>query len=176
MTTRHGVRRASFLLAAALLTAPFAELAAGLLPPAFADPPASPPNAPAAAPSWKAAVAGGRSQRGELYYARRFGVDQLQVRSTSSGSSLEFRYRVLDAQKAVLLTDKRAKPVLIDQKTGNRLTVPTMEKIGQLRQTATPEEGREYWMVFANPGKLVKPGQRVDVLIGAFHATSLTVE
>jgi hypothetical protein len=120
--------------------------------------------------------AGARSQRGEMYYARRYGVDQLQVRSTSSGSSLEFRYRVLDAQKAAVLTDKRAKPVLIDQKTGNRLTVPTMEKIGELRQTAAPEEGREYWMVFANPGKAVKPGQRVDVVIGAFHVSGLTVE
>jgi len=31
-------------------------------------------------------------------------------------------------------------------------------------------------MIFANPGKLVKPGQRVDVVIGAFRANSLTVE
>jgi hypothetical protein len=145
---------------------------------AFADPPAAPPNAPEPTPSWKAAYAGARSQRGQMYYARRFGVDELQVRSISSGSSLEFRYRVVDARKAALLTDKRAKPVLIDQKTGNRLTVPTMEKIGELRQTATaaPEEGREYWMIFANPGKQVKPGQRVDVVIGAFRAASLTVE
>jgi hypothetical protein len=167
--TVHRTVGLASLLAAALLVAPGSAKAT----PGSAE---ATPSSAEAVPSWKAAVAGGRSQRGEVYYARRFGVDQLQVRSTSSGSSLEFRYRVLDAQKAVLLTDKRAKPVLIDQKTGNRLTVPTMEKIGQLRQTATPEEGREYWMVFANPGKLVKPGQRVDVLIGAFHATSLTVE
>jgi hypothetical protein len=188
------------LLAAALLTG----LAAGLLVPAFAAAPAGsaeatpakaqpqnarpaapapPQNAKAAAPappavepSWKAAYAGARSQRGELYYARLYGVDQMQVRSVASGSSLEFRYRVLDAQRAALLTDKHAKPVLIDQKTGNRLTVPTMEKIGELRQTVTPEQGREYWMVFANPGKLVKPGQRVDVVVGAFHVSGLTVE
>jgi len=51
------------------------------------------------------------------YYARRYGVDQLQVRSISSGSSLEFRYRVLDAQKAGCSNDKSAKPYLVDQKT-----------------------------------------------------------
>lgn len=168
----HGARRASPLLAAALLTG----LTAGLLVPAFAAEPAPPTNALAPVPSWKAAYAGARSLRGEMYYARLYGVDQLQVRSIASGSSLEFRYRVLDAQKAALLSDKRAKPVLIDQQTGNRLTVPTMEKIGDLRQTAAPEEGREYWMVFANRGKLVKPGQRVDVVIGAFHVSGLTVE
>jgi hypothetical protein len=151
-------------------------LAAGLAVCAFAADQAPSPNAPAAVPSSKAAHAGARSQRGQMYYARRFGVDDLRVRSISSGSSLEFRYRVVDAQKATMLTDKRAKPYLIDQKTGNRLAVPTMEKIGELRQTAAPEAGREYWMIFSNPGKLVKPGERVDVVIGAFRASSLTVE
>ena len=169
----------TFRLAAGLLTALAAGLAAS---PTLADQPDSAkatPGAAAAAPA--AAVsrppyAGARSQRAEMYYARWFGVDQLQVRSISSGSSLEFRYRVLDPQKAAVLNDKRAKPYLIDQKTGNRLTVPTMEKIGLLRQVEEPEAGHEYWMVFANPGKLVKPGQRVDVVVGGFHASSLTVE
>jgi hypothetical protein len=116
------------------------------------------------------------SGRAEMYRARRFGVDHLRVRSVASGSSLEFRYRVLDPDKAQMLTDKRAKPLMIDQATGYRLEVPTMEKIGELRQTATPEQGREYWMVFANKGKLVKPGQRVDLMIGSFRAEGLTVE
>jgi hypothetical protein len=116
------------------------------------------------------------SDRAEMYRMRRFGVDHLRVRSISSGSSLEFRYRVVDPDKAQMLTDKRAKPFMVDQTTGNRLAVPTMEKIGELRQTATPELGREYWMVFSNPGKLVKPGQRVDVMIGPFRAEGLTVE
>jgi hypothetical protein len=51
-----------------------------------------------------------------------------------------------------------------------------MEQIGPLRQTVTPEQGREYWLLFANAGKVVKPGQRVDVSIGSFHARGLTVE
>ena len=117
-----------------------------------------------------------RSHRGEAYYAVLYGVDELQVRSVSSGASLEFRYRVLDSGKAAVLNDKRATPYLVDQKSGRRLAVPTMEKVGALRQVANPEPGREYWMIFANPGKLVKPGQRVDVVIGAFRASSLTVE
>jgi hypothetical protein len=128
------------------------------------------------APLVRPPYAGARSQRGERYYAHLYGVDQLRVRSTSSGESLEFRYRVVDPQKAAVLGDKRAKPVLVDQKTGARLTVPTMEKIGELRQTSALEAGREYWMIFANPGKLVKPGQRVDIVVGAFRISSLTVE
>jgi hypothetical protein len=131
-------------------------------------------TAPAAAATRAAPVS--RSQRAEMYYARRFGVDHLQVRSTASGASLQFRYRVLDAHKAQILNDKRATPYMIDMQTGNRLLVPTMEKIGALRQMAAPEVGREYWMVFSNPGKLVKPGQRVDIVVGPFRVEGLTVE
>jgi hypothetical protein len=153
-------------------------LAAGLVCSSFgarAGP--APQAAPSAAAVGQHAVhAAPRSRRGEAFYAVTYGVDQLQVRSVSSGESLEFRYRVLDAVKASVLNDKRATPYLIDQKSGARLTVPTVEKIGTLRQVADPEPGREYWMLFANAGKLVKPGQRVDIVIGAFRATSLTVE
>jgi len=65
---------------------------------------------------------------------------------------------------------------MIDERTGIKLLVPVMEQIGALRQTVTPEQGREYWLLFANAGKLVKPGQRVDVSIGSFHVRGLTVE
>jgi pyruvate/2-oxoglutarate dehydrogenase complex dihydrolipoamide acyltransferase (E2) component len=140
---------------------------------------AASPAAAVAAPAAKTAssrVGVPRSQAAAKWYARRYGVDHLQVRTTASGNSLEFRYRVLDLEKAKVLNDKRAVPSLIDVQTGNRLAVPTMEKIGALRQTSTPELGREYWMVFTNPGKMVKPGQRVDIVIGTFRVSGLIVE
>jgi hypothetical protein len=136
------------------------------------------PTAAAARPAKAVVFPDGvpRSQAADTWYARRYGVDHLQVRSTASGNSLEFRYHVLDVEKAKVLSDKRSVPALIDVRTGNRLAVPTMEKIGALRQTATPELGREYWMVFSNPGKMVKPGQRVDIAIGTFRVSGLIVE
>jgi hypothetical protein len=54
--------------------------------------------------------------------------------------------------------------------------IPEMENIGKLRQTTAPEEGKEYWMVFSNKGDVVKAGDRVDVVIGVFHADGLVVE
>ena len=117
-----------------------------------------------------------RSQFADRYYALRFGVDQLRVRYTDSGASVEFRYHVMDPDKATVLSDKHATPYMIDEKTGIKLLVPVAEQIGALRQTVPPERGREYWMLFANAGKVVKPGQRVDVSIGSFHARGLTVE
>jgi hypothetical protein len=117
-----------------------------------------------------------RSLRAERYYALRYGVDHLKVRSVSSGASLEFRYRVLDAGKAHILSEKRAAPAMIDWKTGAKLVVPTMEQIGALRQAIDQEPGREYWMVFSNPGRLVRPGDRVDVVVGSLRLEGLIVE
>lgn len=149
-------------------------LAAGLLACAIsaqADAPQTKSPKPSAAPRVIS-----RSQRGEMWYAARFGVDQMRVRYTASGASVEFRYRVVDPDKAAVLSDKHATPYMIDEKTGIKLLVPVMEQIGALRQTVAPEQGREYWLLFANAGKVVKPGQRVDVSIGSFHVRGLTVE
>jgi hypothetical protein len=36
------------------------------------------------------------------------------------------------------------------------LVVPSLEKLGQLRQSSTPEAGKSYWMAFSNKGRAVK--------------------
>jgi transcription elongation factor len=57
-----------------------------------------------------------------------------------------------------------------------KLVIPEMEKVGKLRQSSTPIAGRSYWMAFSNSGRRVRPGDRVDVQIGHFHAENLVVE
>lgn len=93
-----------------------------------------------------------------------------------SGEIIRFSYRVLDANKAARLNDKKAEPFLIDPKAGVKLVVPTLEKIGQLRQTATPEVGKSYWIGFSNKGRFVKRGDRVGVEIGSFRVDGLVVQ
>jgi hypothetical protein len=110
------------------------------------------------------------------YYKRKWGIDIIGVRLVSSGSMLRFTYRVLDADKARMLNDKRWNPYLVDGATGAKLGVPEMEMVGKLRQTASPEKGRIYWMVFGNPNRLVKAGNQVDVVIGSFRAEGMVVE
>ncbi len=114
--------------------------------------------------------------RHDTFFRRNWGVDIVGVRYVSSGMMLEFSYRVLDAKKAAALNDKQATPWLIDETTGMKFEVPQMEKVGQLRQTAPPQVGRIYWMVFGNTGRTVKPGSRVSVVIGNFRADGLVVE
>jgi hypothetical protein len=89
---------------------------------------------------------------------------------------IRFTWRVIDAPRAQLLNDKKAEPSLTDPKRGIGLVVPAVENIGQLRQTSTPETGRSYWIAFSNKGRLVKRGDRVNVVIGTFRADGLVVD
>jgi hypothetical protein len=103
-------------------------------------------------------------------------VDSLAVKWTESGEVIRFTYRVLDADKAKVLNDKKNQPVLIDPQAGVKLVVPSLEKVGQLRQSSTPEAGKSYWMAFSNKGRPVKRGDHVTVEIGTFKAHGLVVD
>src|SRR5438552_16509252 len=160
-----------------------APLVVGLLAGSVALAQTPAPQAPAArAPSAPAPQARSRYQpdrfagRAGSYYRLVWGVDSLRVKSVESGEVLRFTYRVLDPSKAKALNDKKNEPVLIDPQAGVKLVVPAMENVGQLRQSAPPEGGKSYWMVFSNKGRLVKRGDHVNVVIGAFHADGLVVD
>lgn len=111
-----------------------------------------------------------------MRYGLVWGVDSLSVKWTESGEIIRFAYRVLDANKAKALNDKKLQPTLIDPQAGVSLVVPALEKVGMLRQTGTPEAGRIYWMAFSNKGRRVRRGDRVNVVIGNFHAEGLVVD
>jgi hypothetical protein len=114
--------------------------------------------------------------RARSYYRLIWGVDSLAVRWAESGEVIKFTYRVLDAERAQVLNDKRAEPSLIDPQAGVSLVVPSLENVGQLRQSVPPENGKSYWMVFSNKGRLVKRGDHVNIVIGSFHANGLIVD
>lgn len=117
-----------------------------------------------------------RTRRSQYYSEVVWGVDSISTKSVESGAMIRFTYRVLDPQKAKPLSDKRLKPYLVDERAHVKLVVPSMEKVGQLRQSAAPEQGRSYWMLFSNKGGFVKRGDRVSVVIGKFHADELVVQ
>jgi hypothetical protein len=114
--------------------------------------------------------------RTSLYFKRNWGIDVVGVHPVSSGQMLAFRYRVLDEDKAKPLFEKTLRPYLIDEATGTRLAVPAMENVGDLRQDFSPKPERTYFMIFGNPGKLVKAGSRVSIVIGNFRLDGLMVD
>jgi hypothetical protein len=114
--------------------------------------------------------------RAGMYYKTVWGVDSLSVKLTESGQIVRFAWRVLDPARAQPLSNKEAVPSLIDPQAGVSLVVPTLENIGMMRQASAPEVGKSYWMAFSNKGRIVKKGDRVNVVIGQFRAEGLAVD
>lgn len=117
------------------------------------------------------------SHREAAYFESVWGIGDLSLKTVESGVIIRFSYHVLDPVKAKPLFDKKLDPVLESPEKGLRLVIPSMEKVGQLRQAPQNiEAGKSYWMAFSNSGRLLKPGDRVDIVIGSFNARGLQVE
>ena len=114
-----------------------------------------------------------KEQKQEL--SEKWGIELVALRSTAAGHMVDFRYRVLDAEKAAPLFKRQTKPYLIHQSSGKALGVPNTAKIGSLRNSNMPQNGRIYWMFFGNHNRVVQKGDLVTVAIGDFRATDLVV-
>ena len=115
-----------------------------------------------------------KQQKQEL--SEKWGIELIAMRSTAYGHMIDFRYRVLDAEKAAPLFVRRTKPYLIHQESGKALAVPNTAKLGSLRNSNIPQQGRTYWMFFGNSHGLIQAGDKVTVAIGDFRATDIEVE
>ena len=177
----HGAGRIALRAAAGALaaSAALAQTSPGPSAPSSGPPPAKAAPAPAAGnasgapnPYMPNRFAG----RAGVFYKSVWGIDSLSVKWAESGELIRFSWRVVDPQKAMVLNDKKIEPSLIDPQAGVSLTVPVMEKVGQLRQSQPPEAGRSYWMAFSNKGRIVRRGDRVEVVVGPFRAENLVVD
>ncbi len=166
----HGIRKTKLLMLLAGVLA-----SSDLVMPVGAQSPA-PTGQPGATTAAKHYQPNRFPRRAAKYYELVWGVDSLAVKWTESGEVIRFTYRVLDADKAKTLNDKKAEPSLIDPQAQVKLVVPSLEKVGKLRQSSTPQAGKSYWMAFSNKGRPVKRGDRVSVVIGKFRADGLVVD
>jgi len=108
--------------------------------------------------------------------AEQWGIEITSIRLTANSHMIDYRYRVLDADKATDLFKRQIKPHLIQQRTGKVLAVPETAKLGPLRNSNIPQDGRIYWMFFGNANNLVKAGDKVTVVIGEFRVEDLVVQ
>lgn len=109
---------------------------------------------------------------------KKLGIEIVGLRRSAAGYMLDFRYRLLDPVKAAPLLDRKLSPYLLDEATGAELRVPTAPKVGQLRPTSRNKiiPGRNYYILFANPGRYLKAGSRVSLVSGDALIKHLTVE
>ena len=111
-----------------------------------------------------------------LSFEEKWGIKIVGIKLTAAGHMLDFRYKVLDSEKASLFLKRQVEPYLVDQETGAKLSIPRT-RLGPMRQTSVkPEENRDYFMLFGNPTGLIKPGSKVTLVIGDLKIEDLVVE
>jgi len=102
------------------------------------------------------------------------------LRLSSVGYMLDFRYRVIDPEKATALMDSKIKPYLLVEATGAKLQIPNTPKLGLLRQrprnNAMLKKDHEYFIIFSNLGRRLQSGDKVSVVVGETKIENLSVE
>ncbi len=106
----------------------------------------------------------------------RWGIKIESLRLSAANYILDFRYRVIDPIKAAPLFIRKTKPYIFDQLSNKKFVVSSPPKVGPMRSNANPAANRVYFILFTNPGKFVKSGNKVNVVIGDFKAEDLIVE
>ena len=138
---------------------------------------ADPVNEVAGEPATAQQPASGQPTVEQPPVEQQWGIEIQALRLSAADNMLDFRYRVTEPDKAHQLLKRGLKPYLIDRATGAKLLMPTTTKIGPLRQaTLAPKKDRVYYVMFANPGRFIKRGAMVDVVIGDFVAKDIAVQ
>jgi len=108
------------------------------------------------------------------------GVELTAVRLAASDFLIDVRYRIKDAAKAQPLLERKVHPVLVNEATGDRFYVPQAPKVGELRQSATSKQpaivDRVYFVLFANPDRKLKSGEKVTLYAGDSVVKDLVVQ
>lgn len=108
--------------------------------------------------------------------ANQWGIQVVAMRLSAAGYMLDFRYRVLDADKATSLLARKVRPELTVQATGKQLAVPTPPKLGPMRQTTrNVKADTDYFIFFGNPARQVKSGDKVNIRIGELEIIGVKV-
>lgn len=108
------------------------------------------------------------------------GIEFVALRLTASDFMVDLRYRVKDVSKAQQLLEKKVQPVLVNEATGERYYVPQAPKVGSLRQSATAKQPAQldkvYFMLFANPDRKLRVGEKVTLYAGDSMVKGLSVQ
>ena len=105
-----------------------------------------------------------------------WGVKFLSVNLTAAGYLVKFKYKILDPQNARGMVQRKLSPnpYVVVEKSGAILKVPFSAKLGSLRssvRTANQMQiGKNYFTLFANPGRHVNVGDQITIVFGDLKA------
>ena len=106
-----------------------------------------------------------------------YGISFQSLRISGAGLLLDFRYKVVDAKQAKQVINYNTHPYVQDVATGHQFHVPHAKKVGTLRHRGDKlQDGRSYSILFANPGRTIKSGDKVNLVIGQLRVEDVTVQ
>ena len=121
-----------------------------------------------------------------------WGIRVASVGLTMAGGAVDFRYTVVDAEKALLLSQGMASAYVIDQATGTKIsmTPPTIKGPAAAHSSArmarqgggfppSPNRlaaGRTNSLLLPNPAGLLKSGSIITVVVGDIQTQNVRVE
>lgn len=121
-----------------------------------------------------------------------WGIRVSSVGLTMAGAAVDFRYTVVDSEKALLLAQGTAEAYLIDQATGAKMSLapPTLQGPSAAHSRArmarqggsfppSPNRlaaGRTNSLLLPNPGGMLRSGSAVTVVVGNVQAQNVLVE
>ena len=121
-----------------------------------------PTSAPAIEPTAVVPLALQRPVVTEDGLVEKIGVKIVSVAVTGDGGLIDFRFQVVDPDKANAVHDVNNPPTLVDEATGLVVNSLLMGHAHNGPYTA----GQTYYLIFENPGNIVQSGNKVSVLLG----------
>ena len=123
-------------------------------------------------PERKADVRAGTTLVSAEEMAARYGIDVNLVGVTAAGGLIEFRYQVMDPDRADrMIADPDLLPVLVVEDTGETLVISTPH-----HHSAELELGGTYFFLVANAHNALREGSLVTLVIGDARVEHIQVQ
>ncbi len=106
-----------------------------------------------------------------------WGIEPVHLRITAGGYMVEFRYKIIDREKALVLSDREYFPRLQVMKSRARLSVPFFPTVGFVKSNRRfLKEGKNYTALFSNEGRHLLPGDKAFIQVRDQLSPVLTLQ
>lgn len=105
-------------------------------------------------------------------FSAKTGVRLVRVALTAGGGMLDLRYQTVDPDKAVVVHDDDNPPTLVDEASGQAVSIPWMDHSGSREMKAAITSSQ----LLMNPGGVLQRGSYVTVIIGDSRLEHVVVQ
>ena len=106
-----------------------------------------------------------------------WGIEPIHARVTANGYMIEFRYKVVDPEKATILSDRKRFPYMLSMKSRAKLSVPYFPTVGFIKSNRKfLHPGKNYTAMFSNEGTHMLRGDQVRIQVRDQVSQVLTLQ